>query len=100
MLVASAVLHSHAGVPIMVDRQDVTGCHPLVDLLVWGATPRVIIRSSWRPAMKNYCTSCGRWSHIVGFWLCRICLDLFYDREAARGRTAIHRDNVISTIRC
>jgi ribosomal protein S14 len=88
-VVSGAVLHSHAGVPIMVDRQDVTGSHPLVDLwygaqLVWGAAPLVIIRNREGPEMKNYCTSCGRWSHIVGFWLCRICLDLFYDREAAR----------------
>jgi ribosomal protein S14 len=30
--------------------------------------------------MEHYCTSCGKWSCLIAFWLCRNCFDRFYDR--------------------
>ena len=34
--------------------------------------------------MKNYCVSCGKWSCLVAFWLCRACHNRFYNREEVR----------------
>ena len=33
--------------------------------------------------MENYCTSCGKWSWLVAFWLCRDCSNRFYGRAGA-----------------